>query len=218
MRWCEIGTLRLPFARRQPFDGEDLRALGFEGGIDARVDALAVDEDGAGPALGLVAADLGAGQPQIVAQDFGEIAVGGHVQRVFDAVDGQFQFRHVDCSRDNTDVTICVIGRRPSGKLRPESQNRSFPEGDRVQAELASAAASDFCAHGRIRTAHALSRGPGTPRRPPRGIDILRAEAMASWLAARKMNSQLVHFARRSIICVYLAERIVTRSRFPARR
>ena len=84
---------RLPLVR-QPFDGEDLRSLGFERRVDAGVDALPIDEDGAGSAFGLVAADLRAGQAQVIAQDFGEKATVEYVQRMSDAVDDQVQVGH----------------------------------------------------------------------------------------------------------------------------
>ena len=50
----------------QSFDRQHLRALCLEGRVDAGVDRLAVDDYGAAAAFGLITADLGAGQPQVV--------------------------------------------------------------------------------------------------------------------------------------------------------
>ena len=60
----------------QPLDRRHLRALRLERRVDAGVDRLAVNDDGAAAALSLIATDLGAGQPQVVAQDLGQIAAG----------------------------------------------------------------------------------------------------------------------------------------------
>jgi hypothetical protein len=74
----------------EAFDGEDVVSLGFEGGKDAGVDGLAIDEDGADAALGFVAADFGAGEAQVVAEHFGQEAGLGDVQFYRVAVDGHF--------------------------------------------------------------------------------------------------------------------------------
>ena len=50
------------FVSRQAFDGGDLRAFGLQGGDEAGVDEVAVDEDGAGSAVAFAAAFLGAGE------------------------------------------------------------------------------------------------------------------------------------------------------------
>ena len=46
----------------------DLAAVGLHGQHQARVDRLAVDDDGAGAAVADVAPELGAGQLELVAQ------------------------------------------------------------------------------------------------------------------------------------------------------
>ena len=52
----------------QPFDGDDLGALALQGERGAGLGRDAVDVDHTGTALRCVAADMGAGQPQILAQ------------------------------------------------------------------------------------------------------------------------------------------------------
>ena len=54
--------------RAEAFDGRDLVALVHRGEAEARVDAAAVDVDGAGAALAVVAAFLRAGEVQMLAQ------------------------------------------------------------------------------------------------------------------------------------------------------
>ena len=52
----------------QALDGRDLAAVVSSGQGQARVDAPAVDQHGAGAALAVVAALLGAGQAELLAQ------------------------------------------------------------------------------------------------------------------------------------------------------
>lgn len=58
--------------RRETLDRRDLAALLHHGQRETRVDPPAVDEDGAGAALAEVAAFLGAGQVQAIAQSVEE--------------------------------------------------------------------------------------------------------------------------------------------------
>ena len=58
-----------PIADRQPLDGRDRGAVRLDAEHQARVDALAVDDDRARAALPDEAALLRAGQPEVVAQD-----------------------------------------------------------------------------------------------------------------------------------------------------
>lgn len=92
----EEGTLERMqgFATGQPFDGLNLPPLRLERREDARVDRDAVDMNGADAALGFLAADLGAGQLQVVAQDVGQCAALRHIERVFGSVDGQVELAH----------------------------------------------------------------------------------------------------------------------------
>ena len=52
----------------QPFDGHDLGALGLHREHQAGAHRGAVDDDGAGAAHPVLAADMGPGQPQMVTQ------------------------------------------------------------------------------------------------------------------------------------------------------
>ena len=81
----------------------DLAAVGLDREDRAALDALAVEVDDAGAALAGVAADVGAGQPKIVAQEVDEQEPGldfGRVGRTVDRnVDGNLRgsFRHATC-------------------------------------------------------------------------------------------------------------------------
>ena len=107
-----------PAAGRQPLDRRDRRAVGLDREHQARVDAQAVDEDGARAALADQAALLGAGQAEVVAQDLEQGVVGRDVERARAAVDGERD-------RDAASV-IAVIPGRPS---------RSRAVADRPEAE-----------------------------------------------------------------------------------
>jgi len=78
----------------QPLDRQHIRPLRFERRVDARVDRLPVDNHRAAAALRLIAPDLRAGQPQVVAQDLRQKAAGRHVEDLLRAVDSQSQFLH----------------------------------------------------------------------------------------------------------------------------
>ena len=56
----------------QALDGDDVGAVGLDGEHQARPDRLAVDEDGARAAHAVLAAEVGAGQPEVLAQGVGE--------------------------------------------------------------------------------------------------------------------------------------------------
>ena len=72
----------------KPFDGGDVFAGRFEGGVEAGVYGDAVYEDGADAAFGFIAANFGAGEAEVVAEEFGQVAVVGDVEGVGTAVDG----------------------------------------------------------------------------------------------------------------------------------
>ena len=78
--------------RAQPFDGHNLVAVGLHGEHQAGTDRLAVEQDGTGPAHAMLAADVGAGQSQIVAQKVAQQQPWLHGPLIFRAVDG-------DCDR-----------------------------------------------------------------------------------------------------------------------
>ena len=68
------------------FDGGDVRALGVRDRHQARVDRRAVDQDGAGAALALAAAFLGAGEPALLAQHVEQPGHRRHPDAAADAV------------------------------------------------------------------------------------------------------------------------------------
>ena len=57
---------------RESLDGGDLRALGLDREHEARADRLSVADDGTGPANAVLAAHMGAGEVQLLAQEIGE--------------------------------------------------------------------------------------------------------------------------------------------------
>ena len=75
---------------RQAFDGLDGAAVGPDRELAAGVDRLAVQQHGAGAAFAAVAADLGAGEPQVIAQQFDQGPAIFDFDAMLDAVDGQF--------------------------------------------------------------------------------------------------------------------------------
>ncbi len=62
---------------RQAFDGAHVRAFAERGELQARGDGLAVHDDGADPARADAAADLGAGQLEVFAQNVEQQPVAG---------------------------------------------------------------------------------------------------------------------------------------------
>ena len=56
----------------QALDGRHLVAVGLDGEHRAALDRLAVEEHGAGAAVGGVAAGVGAGEPEALAEQVGE--------------------------------------------------------------------------------------------------------------------------------------------------
>ena len=71
----------------QAFDGGDVRATGLRGQDVARLDGAPVHDDGAGAALGGVAADMGAGEFEVFAQGLHQQGVGGEVKAAGFAID-----------------------------------------------------------------------------------------------------------------------------------
>ena len=77
------------FATGEAFDGGDVGTLGGEGEGEAGVDAAAVEQDGAGPALAVVAALLRAGEVEVLAEDVEEGGAGVKDEGVRRTVDFQ---------------------------------------------------------------------------------------------------------------------------------
>ena len=71
----------------EPLDRRDLRAVPHDGQGQAGIDPPAVDQDRAGPALAVVAALLGPGQAEVLAEGVEQGRPGGDVQLPADAVD-----------------------------------------------------------------------------------------------------------------------------------
>ena len=81
LQWVE------PALRRQSLDGRDRRAVGLHRQHGAALDGHAVDDHGAGAALAGVAADVGAGEVEILAQQLHEHASGLDLHGTGDAID-----------------------------------------------------------------------------------------------------------------------------------
>ncbi len=75
------------FAVGEAFDGGDFGAAGGDGEGEAGVDAAAVDENGAGSALAVVAAFLAASEVEVLAQGVEERGAGVERKSVRGAVD-----------------------------------------------------------------------------------------------------------------------------------
>ena len=67
-----LQRVELAGPRRQPLDRRQLAAVGLHGEHQAGAHRLAVEQDRAGAAHAVLAADVGAGQAQLVAQEVGE--------------------------------------------------------------------------------------------------------------------------------------------------
>ena len=93
-----------------PLDRRDLGAIGLDREHRARLDGVAVEVDGAGAAVRRVAADVGAGQPEVVAQSVDEQQAGLDLEVVLDAVDVQ---AHVH--RAAHSLSLLCFGQRSGG-------------------------------------------------------------------------------------------------------
>jgi hypothetical protein len=69
--WCTLQRVQFA-AVREPLDGLDHGPAGRRGQHQARAHRRAVDDDRAGAAHALLAAQVGAGQPEFVAQEVRE--------------------------------------------------------------------------------------------------------------------------------------------------
>ena len=78
---------QLAVVAREALDGADRRAVGLDGEQHAALDRLAVELDGAGAAVAGVAADVGAGEVEVVAQEVHEQPRGRDLALVGRAVD-----------------------------------------------------------------------------------------------------------------------------------
>ncbi len=78
-----------PAFRRQALDGRDRRPVGLHGQHRAALDGHAIHDDGAGAALARVTSDVGARQPEVLAEELDEHPSRFHVHRAGDAVDDE---------------------------------------------------------------------------------------------------------------------------------
>ena len=83
-----------PAVAHQPLDGGDLGAVRLHGEHQAGARGLAVDEDGAGAADAVLAADVGAGQLEILAQEVHQELARLAAALARRAVDGEVDVRH----------------------------------------------------------------------------------------------------------------------------
>src|SRR5215471_2231960 len=83
----------------QSFYGHDGLAVHPNRELAARIDRLAVQQDGAGAALAAVAADFRTGETQMIAQQFDQRPAVFHFHASLDAIDGEFNLRSGDRSR-----------------------------------------------------------------------------------------------------------------------
>ena len=120
----EGGLHRMQLVRRaQAFDGGDLGALVHHRQRQAGVDAPAVDDHRAGAALAVVAALLGAGQVQVLAQRVEQRGAGVEFELVALAVDAQ---RHLGRAPAPASARAAVRRRRLApAAARPAAPPRS---------------------------------------------------------------------------------------------
>src|SRR5262249_4828758 len=71
----------------QAFHGRHRGPVRLDGEHEARADGLAVDEHGAGAARSVLAADVGSGEPEVVAEEVDEQPTRFHSLLIRDAVD-----------------------------------------------------------------------------------------------------------------------------------
>src|ERR1700733_8725348 len=87
-----------PFVDDQAFDGGDFSAFGLQDGDKAGVDQVAVDQDGAGPALAFAAALFGSGEVQVFAEHIEQPLHRWCFDSFFAAVDGELDGGHAPAS------------------------------------------------------------------------------------------------------------------------
>ncbi len=111
----------------QALDRRDVEAVLGDGEQQARVRALAVDEDGARAALPVVATLLGSGEPEVLAQHVEEGRARIEVQPVLGVVDaegdvGVMGHRSIVARRPRGQTTAVL----PGAKWRPGSLSDRF--------------------------------------------------------------------------------------------
>ena len=128
----------------EPFDGADFLALGLDGEHQAGAHRLVVDDDRAGAADAMLAADMGAGLPAIVANGVDQSAARLDADRIIPAVDVErdvefFVHRAVHFGNGQPLRPCTVLGRQLAARLpgRARSYRRAArPARDRRDRRL----------------------------------------------------------------------------------
>ena len=105
-------------ALRQAFDRADLGTVGLDGEHQAGAHGLAVDHHRTGAAHAVLAADMGAGQAQTVAQEIGQQGAGFCAAGVGAAVDGKGNGAEIGHDGAFAFSTACNRARRVMAAVR----------------------------------------------------------------------------------------------------
>ena len=89
LRECLLDRVEFAIVVGKPLDRQDVHALCLDGEQQARADRLVVDEDGAGASDPVLAAEMGAGQAELLAQDVGQGVTGLDIDAMLSTVDGE---------------------------------------------------------------------------------------------------------------------------------
>ena len=87
---CGLKGIQLPRCSGEAFNGPQIVAVRLDREHDARPNRLAVEQDGARPADAMFAADMRAGEPEIVSDEIAQEQARLDRARIADAVDGDF--------------------------------------------------------------------------------------------------------------------------------
>src|SRR5438094_2860725 len=131
VRLAESGLQRVELvraARREALDGRQLSAVRLHRQHQAGAHRLAVEQHGAGAAHAVLAADVGAGEPQVLAQEVAQEEPRLDVAPVLDPVDGHVD-RHVRASSENEGPTLSPTPRGGKAKRLLHSPSMHRREG-----------------------------------------------------------------------------------------
>src|SRR5436189_1402190 len=115
-------------ARREALDGRQLSAVRLHREHQAGAHRLAVEQHGAGAAHAVLAADVGAGEPQVLAEEVAQEEPRLDVAPVLDPVDGHVD-RHVRASSENEGPTLSPTPRGGKAKRLLHSPSMHRREG-----------------------------------------------------------------------------------------
>src|SRR6185436_8868587 len=155
---------------RQALDGGDARSVGLDAENGARLHRVAVQQDGAGTALAGVAADVGSGEAQVLAQDLDQETSRLDVERTAGAVHGQ---RDALCHGRDLLASEVRVARRflvASRAFRivslcPRDRNRAVGGGTKSRSPGLLAGAPWYVTGSRAEPRCALARVGGANRR-----------------------------------------------------